>query len=107
MCKGMLLLAVMLTVQMWAQESSQITVKSGEVNNGVVIVTAQAGKTHLELQCNKGSSFCEVPKPGDYMMVRLPKNHGLYDCKNVEVYPTSADPKIDRKLGEYCLTEEK
>jgi hypothetical protein len=107
MSKSFALLVLLLVSQVWAQQSSQITVKTGEVNNGVVIVTAQAGKTHLELQCNKGSSFCEVPKPGNYLMVRLPKNYGLYDCQNVDVYPASADPKTDQKLGQYCLTEEK
>ena len=40
-------------------------------------------------------------------MVRLPKNRGLYDCQNVDIYPTSANPDVDQKIGEYCLTEEK
>ena len=107
MSKSFALLALLLVSQVWAQQSSQITVKSGEVNNGVVILTAQAGKAHLEQQCNKGSSHCELPKPGDYLLVRLPKNRGVYDCQNVDIYPTSANPDVDQKIGEYCLTEEK
>jgi hypothetical protein len=36
-------------------------------------------------------------------MVTLPKNWGMYDCQNVDLYPTSADPATDQKIGEYCL----
>jgi hypothetical protein len=36
-------------------------------------------------------------------MVRLSKNWGMYDCANVDLYPTTADPATSEKLGEYCL----
>ena len=38
-------------------------------------------------------------------MVRLPKNWGMYDCVNVDLYPSSADPATSQKIGEYCLIE--
>ena len=50
-------------------------------------------------------SACTVLKKGDYTMVQLPENWGMYDCKDVEVYPQSAgsEPAKSTKLGEYCL----
>jgi hypothetical protein len=44
-------------------------------------------------------------KPGEYQMVRLPKNHGMYDCQNVDLYLQTADTETDDKLGEYCLNQ--
>jgi len=102
---AIILVALFGGVQVLAQEKSQITVKNSAVSNGVVIVAAQAGRASIELQCNKDISGCEVLEPGDYVMVRLPKNHGVYDCANVDIYPKSADPETTQKLGEYCVTE--
>jgi len=102
---AIILVALFAGIPVLAQETSQITVKNSAVNNGVVIVTAQVGRALFELQCNKGISGCEVLEPGDYLMVRLPKNHGVYDCANVDIYPKSADPETSQKLGEYCVTE--
>jgi hypothetical protein len=111
MKKILTLLVLMVAVQMVAQDKSTITVKKAEVNNGVVIVTAvpQASvgqsKTFYELNCNKGAGSCKSPEPGNYLMVRLPKNWGMYDCANVDLYPASADPDTSQKIGEYCLVE--
>jgi len=33
-------------------------------------------------------------KTGKYVMAQLPKNRGLYDCQNVDLFP--ADSKIRR-----------
>ena len=104
---AIILVVLFAGVQALAQEKSQITVKTSAVNNGVIIVTAQTGKTSFELQCNKNISGCRVLEPGDYVMVRLPKNHGVYDCANVDIYPKSADPEVSEKLGEYCVTEQR
>lgn len=92
------------TVEIWAQERSYITVRGNELNNGVVIIDIlQAGKAY-ELQCNEGASSCTALKNGRYQMVELPRNFGMYDCKDVEVYAESAvNPGKDKKLGEYCL----
>jgi len=57
------------------------------------------------LQCNKGQHECAIPEPGNYLMVRLPENRGMYDCANVELYPVSGDPQTSRKIGEYCLID--
>jgi hypothetical protein len=39
-------------------------------------------------------------------MVELPENHGMYDCKNVEMYQGSQDkPEAGEKVGDYCLVE--
>jgi hypothetical protein len=80
-------------------------VKRTDLNNGVVIVPALEGKTSLELQCNNGVPSCTALTPGDYTMVRLPKNRGMYDCANVEIYPKSGDPETATKVGAYCLTD--
>jgi hypothetical protein len=37
-------------------------------------------------------------------MVRLPKNRGLYDCANVELYRAINGSETEEKVGEYCLT---
>jgi hypothetical protein len=62
-------------------------------------------KLSLTLHCNKEASSCKAPDPGTYIMVRLPKNWGMYDCANVDLYPPTADPASAQKIGEYCLTE--
>jgi hypothetical protein len=104
---AIILVALFAGVRALAQDKSQITVKNNAVNNGVVTVMAQTGRTSLELRCNKDISGCRVLEPGDYVMVRLPKNHGVYDCANVDIYPKSADPEVTEKLGEYCVTEQR
>lgn len=88
-------------------EAQKITVKSKEVNNGVVVLFVQDGKTSFDLQCNKDMSGCAVLDPGDYMMVRLPKNRGMYDCANAEVYRKSAGSDPGERLGQYCLVQGK
>ena len=89
------------------QERQKITVKSREVNNGVVILSVQDGKGSFELQCNKNMNWCAVLEPGEYQMVRLPKNWGLYDCANAEVYPKATGSETGEKLGAYCLVQSK
>jgi hypothetical protein len=90
-------------VVLLAQEKSQITVKESTVMTGVVIITANENGKTLELQCNQSMAACTVLKPGEYWMVRLPKNYGMYDCANVDLFPKSADPGTGEKIGEYCL----
>ena len=106
-----LLLALFLlfsAVEVSAQNKSYITVRGTELNNGVVILdVVKAGKTY-RLQCNLGAAGCTTLKDGKYLMVELPENFGMYECKDVEVYPEAAvDPEKDKdkKLGEYCLVE--
>jgi trehalose-6-phosphatase len=86
-------------------ESQKITVKSKQISNGVVILAVQEGKNAFELQCNKDASGCAVLDPGDYLMARLSKNHGLYDCANAEVYQKSASSERDNMLGQYCVID--
>jgi hypothetical protein len=89
-----------------AQEKELITVKSVELNNGVVLITAQGEKTPIELQCNKDFLGCVVLKPGGYLMVRLAKNHGPYECSNVTVYAKGQTPDtVGEQLGSYCIGE--
>lgn len=106
MKKG-LVFFLLLAATLFAADKALITVKSATVNNGVVIVTIQdSGKTY-ELQCNQSSGNCISLKAGSYWMVRLEKNHGMYDCDNVDLYSQSADPTADdaQLLGEYCITQ--
>ena len=86
-------------------ESQKITVNGKEVNNGVVILAVQEGKNSFDLQCNKDGSNCAILEPGEYMMVRLPKNRGLYDCANAEVDRKSGNSEVGDRLGQYCLVE--
>jgi hypothetical protein len=107
MKQTMILLLLMVGVQMAAQDKSTITVKSSSVVSDVVIINAVQADTKgsMELRCNKGPSSCKAPEPGTYQMVRLPKNWGMYDCANVDLYAASADPATDKKIGEYCIVE--
>jgi len=98
----LILLALFLllaAVEVWSQEPSTITVRKSAVNNGVVILDIlKTGKAY-ELQCNQGAPGCTALKSGQYQMIELPKNFGMYDCKDVEVYPYSVvDPDKDKKL---------
>lgn len=107
---AMLLFAFFAALGMLAQEQRDvrtITIKSSEVNNGVVILAAREGKNSFELQCNKNVSGCAVLEPGNYLMIQLPKNHGVYDCNNVDLHRTTAGSDVGEKLGEYCLLEGK
>jgi hypothetical protein len=91
----------------FAKEMSPITVKKSEVTNGVLVVSALKANKPFQLQCNDGAAGCTPLKSGKYQMVELPGNTGMYDCKDVEVYPEStANPgaDADKKLGEYCLS---
>jgi hypothetical protein len=107
MKKLTLLMLILFAMALMAaeREKSLISVKGAEVNNGVVIVNIRAAGKALELQCNKNTADCAVPDPGDYWMVRLPKNWGIYDCANVDLYPQNLDPENGKKFGEYCLLE--
>jgi hypothetical protein len=101
------LLSAGLALAQEQRDLQTINIKSSEVNNGVVILAARDGKNSFELHCNKDFSGCAVLNPGTYSMVRLPKNHGSYDCANAEVYATTTNAGAADKLGEYCLVEEK
>ncbi len=117
MRKALILFTVLVAAPLFAQEKSAITVKGAETSNGVVVVNAQqtplaAGqqlteptKKTIELQCNKEISSCIVLKPGAYLLVKLPPNHGMYECTDVQVFASSADPTTADRIGEYCLTE--
>ena len=116
MRKGAILFVVILLFLLFAPvalsaqeqgESQKIAVRGKDVSNGVVVLAVQEGRNSFELQCNKGLSGCTILEPGDYMMVRLPKNRGLYDCANAEVYRKSANSEASEKVGQYCLVETK
>jgi hypothetical protein len=102
MKKAFLVMIVLASVLLLADEKSDVVVNNTSVVTGVIVVDVQfKGKT-AELQCNEGSPDCNKLKPGNYIMVQLPKNHGLYDCANVEVYSPTAT-ETDQRVGAYCL----
>ena len=105
MKKIILLAFVVMAVAVLAQEKQLLTVKDSSTYTGVVIVNAETGGKAVELQCNQNASACTPLKPGKYTMVVLPKNWGMYDCKNVDVYQEAANPETDQKLGAYCLIQ--
>lgn len=93
-----------------AQTVSKISVSASEVNHGVVIVKVLRADKTFELQCNEGMTACKVLAKGAYTMVELPANWGMYECKDVEVYPEgpeTATPAKASKLGEYCMIQPK
>ena len=87
------------------QEKSSITVTSSEVNNGVVILHVLKGDKTYQLQCNADVPGCTTHKNGSYQIVELPKGFGMYDCRDVEIYPDASSPDKDKKIGEYCMEE--
>jgi hypothetical protein len=108
LCVAMVLLILCTPVAMSAQDETpneKITIKSKEVNNGVVILGVQGVKNSFELQCNKGATGCTLLDPGEYVMVRLGRNRGLYDCENAEVYKKSAEAQPADRIGQYCMIE--
>ena len=111
MKKSLMFLVLIFGVSAVAQDTSTITVKNSENSGGVVMImaqqtaTADLPKVSLELHCTKGASSCKALEPGTYVMVRLPKNWGMYDCDNADIYPAAADPATAQKIGEYCLTQ--
>ena len=111
MKKALILLVLAVAMNAVAQDKATITVKNSETSGGVVMIAAiqpavgDQVKLSLELHCNKGASACTVLEPGSYIMVRLPKNWGMYDCANVDLYTSTADPVTAQKIGEYCLDE--
>ena len=88
-----------------SQEKSAITVKGSELNNGVVIVDVVKDGKGYDLQCNEASGRCTVLKSGKYLMVEMPKNMGMYECRDVQVYVEGADPAVGKQIGEYCLVD--
>jgi hypothetical protein len=90
----------------FTQEKAPVKVTSSEVVTGVVLVHVQKGEKALDLQCNEGAGSCAKLPAGNYLMVELPKNTGLYDCKNVEIYRGDQNkPDAAQKVGAYCVVE--
>jgi len=96
---------ILATGQGFAQEKTPVKVKGSVVVTGVVIVHVVKNGKPLDLQCNEGVSSCTVLPSGDYLMLELPENHGMYDCKNVEMYRADQDKPEDEAIGAYCLVE--
>jgi len=91
-------------VKSLAQEKTAITVKGTTLSNGVLVVDVVKGGKGYDLECNQGAPNCTQLKSGKYQLVELPANTGMYDCKDVKVFPEGADTEdSDKILGEYCL----
>jgi len=97
---------IIATGQAFAQERTTVRVTGSEVITGVVVVDIVKEGKSLKLQCNQGVHNCKPLKSGGYVMLELPKNYGMYDCKNVEIYREDKDnPEGAELLGNYCLVE--
>ncbi len=98
---------ILATEQAFAQDKTPVKVKSSVVVNGVVVVHVLKDGKPLDLQCNQGVTTCKVLPSGSYRMVQLPENHGMYDCKNVEMYQGDQNKpeEEDEAIGAYCLVE--
>jgi hypothetical protein len=109
-CGVVTLFVCLIATRSLAQTASKINVTGTEVNHGVVVVSIQRSAKAFELHCNEGMTGCKTLAKGVYTMVELPENWGMYDCKDVEVYPespASETPAKETKLGEYCLVQPK
>jgi len=88
------------------EATSLITVKSSAKSSGVVTLQIAKDTKTLELTCNLNMPSCVDLKKGNYRMLELPKNHGMYDCRDVRVFAESGtSTEDDDKLGEYCLAD--
>jgi hypothetical protein len=106
MKQSIVLFILLCAAPLFAQDKSPVTVKDSTVINGVVVVNIQEAGKPLELQCNQSAPRCRTPQSGNYWMVRLPKNHGIYDCADVDLYAQSGNSQgQDDILGEYCINE--
>lgn len=103
--KKEILFIVLFALSLWAQDKAQVTVKKTDTVGGIILVTATENGKQIEFQCTAQQAWCTALTPGSYQLVRLPKNHGMYDCQNVDLYSNTADIEIDAKLGEYCLNQ--
>jgi hypothetical protein len=103
--KKEILFVLLLATALWGQDKTQVTVKSAQTISGIVLMTVTENGKQLDIQCTAQQAWCTAVKPGTYQMVRLPKNHGMYDCQNVDLFSEAADVENDQKLGEYCLNE--
>src|SRR5438874_10376783 len=102
MKRAFIILMIFGSVLLFADEKSPVVVKNTSVTTGVIIIDVQLKGKPAELQCNEGSPSGTKLKPGDYRMVQLRKNHGMYDCQNGEFYWRTASD-IDKKMGGYGL----
>src|SRR5260370_13662781 len=90
---------VLAAEQAFAQDKTPVQVKSSVVvNGGVVIHVLKDGKP-LDLQCNEGATTRKVLPSGSYLMLQLPENHGMYGCKNVEMYRVDEDKPKSKRLA--------
>ncbi len=101
-----LVLLVLSACVLLSQEKSLITIQGNSVHNGLrVLDVVKDGKVY-KLTCNEGVLSCTALKNGQYQIVQLPKNFGLYDCQDVRLYSESAaDTDQAAVLGQYCLEE--
>jgi hypothetical protein len=100
-----ILLVLLFAMTVWAQDKTQVTVKKTDNVSGIILVTGTENGKQIEFQCTEQQAFCTAVKAGEYQLVRLPKNHGMYDCQNVDLFSSTADVDNDQKLGEYCLNQ--
>jgi|HubBroStandDraft_6_1064221.scaffolds.fasta_scaffold114657_2 hypothetical protein len=110
LCVAGVAFIVLLAARGLGQTASKVNVTGSEVNHGVVIVTVQKSAKSFELHCNEGMTACKALAKGVFTLVVLPENWGMYECKDVEVYPETPEsqmPAKEKKLGEYCLVEPK
>ena len=103
--KKEILFVLLFAMTLWAQDKTQVTVKKTDTVSGIILVTASENGKQIQFQCTAEQAWCTALKAGEYQLVRLPKNHGMYDCQNVDLFSSTADVENDDKLGEYCLNQ--
>jgi TonB family protein len=108
MANGFISLLVVLisTASMFADNGEEIFVKSSSIRKNVVITEAQIGDKNVELECSLPKVPCSPPDPGKYVMVKLSVGGIYQDCTNVDLYRYPATAGSNQKVGTYCLLQD-
>jgi hypothetical protein len=100
----LLVIAPLLTPAFCQDVDQKIEVMSTSNANTIITVNAELETKSIEMTCFESNPECRVPKPGFYLMNRLPAGKGFYmDCANVDLFSISRTGQHDKRLGQYCL----
>jgi hypothetical protein len=96
-------LLIILTGSLLAADGQKVIVKGSSVGKDVVLVNIDVNGKAAQLSCFRSVRDCTIPKPGDYLMVRLVPEKAVYmDCPNVDLYIQPASSGPEKRVGEYC-----
>jgi len=107
--KKVVFVILIAAAHLFASDEQRITVSNYTRDSGEFVIHAIAAGKTIDLLCNEDSPYCSIPKPGEYWMadwtVPVIAYQGPYTCKEVDLYAETRNGEKGRKLGEYCLVE--